>query len=361
MHVSPPSPAVFQRDLLRWFKEHGRKQLPWKIDRSPYRIWLSEIMLQQTQVKTVMPYFNRFVTRFPTIFALAAAPIDEVLQYWAGLGYYARARHLHACAQRIVTDYQGAFPRTLATLQTLPGIGRSTAGAILAFAFGKSAAILDGNVKRVLCRVHAQAGWPGLRSVETALWEIAARYTPRRHVGEYTQAIMDLGALICKRTQPTCTVCPIQKHCLAYQQFDPQQFPTPKPKKIKPLRSIRMLLLINNRKEVLLEKRPASGIWGGLWSLPECSLTEEIPHLTQTRYGCLLQAVPAFSYPVITHTFSHFQLQIHPIQLWIKKGSAPTMDSHALIWYNTEQLAPIALAAPVKKLLSTLLLQKTKA
>ncbi|WP_010597446.1 A/G-specific adenine glycosylase [Rickettsiella massiliensis] len=358
MNITPLSPAAFQHSLLRWFKQHGRKQLPWKTDRSPYRIWLSEIMLQQTQVKTVIPYFGRFVERFPTICALAAAPIDDVLQYWAGLGYYARARHLHTCAQRIVADYQGEFPRTLEALQTLPGIGRSTAGAILAFAFGESAPILDGNVKRVLCRVHAQTGWPGLRPIEEALWKIAAQYTPRHQVAEYTQAIMDLGALICKRSKPDCLICPIQKHCLAYQQFDPQQFPTPKPKTSKPTRSIRMLLLINDRKEILLEKRPASGIWGGLWSLPECSLTEDIPYFAQTHYGCQPNTKPLLSYPVIAHSFSHFQLKIHPIQLWIKKWSTPAVDSRALIWYNTEQLTPIALAAPVKKLLSTLPLQK---
>lgn len=357
MNITPLSPATFQRSLLRWFKQHGRKQLPWKTDRSPYRIWLSEIMLQQTQVKTVIPYFVRFVERFPTIFTLAAAPIDEVLQYWAGLGYYARARHLHTCAQRIVADYQGEFPRTLAALQALPGIGRSTAGAILAFAFGEAAAILDGNVKRVLCRLHAQAGWPGLRPVEEALWKIAEEYTPRHHVAEYTQAIMDLGALICKRTQPACAICPVQKHCLAYQQFDPQRFPTPKPKTNKPTRSIRMLLLMNDRKEILLEKRPASGIWGGLWSLPECSLTEDIPHFVQTRYGCQPETRSLFAYSVMTHPFSHFQLKIHPIQLRIKKCSTPAVDSRVLIWYNTEQLTPIALAAPVNKLLSTLPLQ----
>jgi A/G-specific adenine glycosylase len=349
------TPKQFQQRILAWFKVYGRKDLPWQQIKSPYRIWLSEIMLQQTQVATVVPYFQDFVQAFPSLSSLAKADIEEVFHLWSGLGYYARARHLHRCAQIIEKEYLGEFPQDLIQLQSLPGIGRSTAGAILALAFNKPAGILDGNVKRVLTRFHAISGWTVLTSVNKKLWSLAESYTPfNDQVSHYTQAMMDLGALICTRTQPKCVQCPLQAHCLAHKGKNPHAFPTPKPHKKKPCRAIKMLVLVNPQQEVLLEKRPEMGIWGGLWSLPECSFTEDIINFCKQHYHC--SAEKPIKHTPLKHSFSHFQLEITPIVMRVKKWRPPLMESGRIVWYNIEQLATKGLAAPVKKLLNHLIL-----
>lgn len=346
----------FQKRILHWFKKSGRKHLPWQQTNSPYPIWLSEIMLQQTQVATVIPYFQRFIQHFPSLSALAKADIDEVITLWSGLGYYARARNLHRCAQIIEKEYLGEFPQNLKLLQALPGIGRSTAGALLALGFSQPASILDGNVKRVLARFHAISGWPALSKVNKKLWALAEHYTPlNKHVSHYTQAMMDLGALICTRKQPKCPECPLQSHCLAYIGNNTENYPSPKPPKKLPCRAINMLILVNKQQEILLEKRPPMGIWGGLWSLPECSLSENVKNFCKKNYHCEIEK-PIKKNGLLKHTFSHFQLEINPVVLQVKCWHPPLMESDRIVWYNMQQLASKGLAAPVKKLLSHIIL-----
>ncbi len=348
------TPKQFQQKMLAWFTSSGRKHLPWQQTKSPYPIWLSEIMLQQTQVATVIPYFERFIQHFPTLSSLAKADIDEVIMLWSGLGYYARARNLHRCALSVEKEYLGKFPKDLSLLQNLPGIGRSTAGAILALAFGQPAAILDGNVKRVLARFHTISGWSGLNKVSEQLWALAEHYTPKnKHIGQYTQAMMDLGALVCTRIQPKCAECPLQSHCQAYAENSVANYPSPKPRKTIPCRTIKMLILVNEHQEILLEKRPPVGIWGGLWSLPECSLTENVKNFCQKHYHCEIEN-PKKEHPLLKHTFSHFQLEIRPVVIHVKQWHPPLMESDRIVWYNKHQLAARGLAAPVKKLLNQL-------
>jgi A/G-specific adenine glycosylase len=341
----------FQQKIVDWFAHSGRKHLPWQQEKSPYLTWISEVMLQQTQVATVTPYFQRFIQHFPTLSRLAKANIDEVLMLWSGLGYYARARNLHRCAQTIEKEYSGRFPQDLLLLQNLPGIGRSTAGAILALAFNQPASILDGNVKRVLSRFHAIPGWPGLSKVNKQLWALADHYTPKnKHICHYTQAMMDLGALICTRSQPKCAECPLQNYCKAYTNNNIANYPSPKPLKKNPSRIIKMMILMNEDQEILLEKRPPSGIWGGLWSLPECAITENVKNFCKKNYHCEVTK-PFEKYPFLKHTFSHFQLEIRPVRIPVKQWSPPLMESDRIVWYNKQQLTSIGLAAPVKKLL----------
>ncbi|HVC37268.1 MAG TPA: A/G-specific adenine glycosylase, partial [Gammaproteobacteria bacterium] len=261
--------------LLRWYRVHGRKDLPWQHQPTPYRVWVSEIMLQQTQVSTVIPYYGRFMMRFPDIRALANAPLDEVLHLWSGLGYYARARNLQRAAQIIRDDYGGVFPREFEKAASLPGIGRSTAGAILALACGERHAILDGNVKRVLTRLHGAKGWPGENAVAKKLWALAERHTPLKNVAAYTQAIMDLGATVCTRSRPRCLDCPIAVGCVAHIDGNETKFPTPRPRKRLPVRRTCMLL-ITCKGRVMLERRPPAGIWGGLWGFPELPADREV-------------------------------------------------------------------------------------
>lgn len=344
----------FQEKMLAWFTSAGRKHLPWQQTKSPYPIWLSEIMLQQTQVATVIPYFQRFIQHFPTLASLAAADIDEVITLWSGLGYYARARNLHRCAQTIEKEYAGKFPHDLSLLQNLPGIGRSTAGAILSLAFSQPASILDGNVKRVLTRFHAISGWSGLSKVSQQLWTLAEHYTPKnKRVSHYTQAMMDLGALVCTRTKPKCTACPLQSHCQAYTENSIEKYPAPKPRKALPCRAIKMIILVNEHQEILLEKRPPIGIWGGLWSLPECSITENVKDFCRKYYHCEIETAIK-KHPLLKHTLSHFQLEIWPIVIRVKHWHPPLMESDRIVWYNRQQIAAKGLAAPVKKLLSRL-------
>lgn len=346
------SPTQFSESVLTWFKQHGRKNLPWQQQITPYRVWVSEIMLQQTQVATVIPYFQRFISRFPDVASLASAQLDEVLHLWTGLGYYARARHLYRAAQIIYHQYAGHFPQEIAALSSLPGIGRSTAGAILAIAMRKSAPILDGNVKRVFTRFHAIAGWPGDTSVAKQLWEYATHYTPDQHCAAYTQAMMDLGATICTRSKPRCDQCPLQRHCLAYAMANPTAYPTKKPSKNLPKRAVRLVILTNQQGEVLLEKRPPLGIWGGLWSFPECPADVDVKTWCQQHYvshvDSLYQGTP------FRHTFSHFHLDITPVQMQITHPAMQVMEQTNTIWQHPKQPISYGLPAPIARLLTKL-------
>ncbi|SHL19133.1 A/G-specific adenine glycosylase [Halomonas caseinilytica] len=352
MTDDPPailSPETFQRRLLDWFDVHGRHDLPWQRNRTPYRVWVSEIMLQQTQVTTVIPYFERFMTRFPDVEALAAADQDEVLHLWTGLGYYARGRNLHKAARVVVAEHGGAFPvHSLEAMASLPGIGRSTAGAIIAQSTGRRAVILDGNVKRVLTRLHAVEGWPGRPAVERRLWTLAEHYTPAERVIDYTQAMMDLGATLCRRGRPDCGRCPFETECLAHERGEERRFPESKPKKALPTRQSLMLLLQDDAGRVLLEQRPSSGLWGGLWSLPQF---EDLPAmrawLDQHAPGAELDE----AWRTFTHVFSHFRLEITPQPARVTRLDA---IGESRRWFDPTDPANIGLAAPVKGLLESL-------
>lgn len=346
------NPSEFGRRVLEWFDAHGRKRLPWKENPAPYRVWVSEIMLQQTQVATAIPYYRRFVERFPDVRALADADLDEVLKLWAGLGYYARARHLHRAARIARDRHDGEMPLDVAALQNLPGIGRSTAGAILALAVGQRQPILDGNVKRLLARFAAVEGWPGQRQVLAALWELAERYTPVERVADYTQAIMDLGALVCAPRRPRCEMCPLAEGCIARARGQETAYPTPKPRRDLPVRATRMLLLRGTNGEVLLERRPPAGVWGGLWSLPECPLDVDVADWCRERLG-LTAAVEA-PWKVLRHSFSHFRLDIIPIPAVVTGPSGVAMEGERFVWYNTRHPEDRGMAAPVRVLLAAL-------
>lgn len=345
----------FSTRLLKWFDQHGRKDLPWQQGITPYRVWVSEIMLQQTQVTTVIPYFERFIGKFPNVVALASAPQDEVLHLWTGLGYYARARNLHKAAQAIRDQQGGNFPLDIDEVIALPGIGRSTAGAILSISDGQRHPILDGNVKRVLARYHAIDQWPGKLAIEKEMWQLAEQYTPKRRNADYTQAIMDLGATLCTRSKPLCPACPMKKDCQALAQGVQNQLPVPRPKKEIPTRRVVMLLLKNRQQQVLLQQRPPSGIWGGLWSLPELESgcdEKTIQQWCKKELGYSVQI--ELRGKQLRHTFSHFHLEIEPIVAKIKTNTSRINDSDNAIWYNTDQPEALGLAAPVKKLLHTL-------
>ena len=336
--------------LLDWHKRHGRHDLPWQGTRDPYRIWVAEIMLQQTQVAAVIPYYRRFLERFPDIAALAGAPQDEVLRMWSGLGYYSRARNLRRAAQLVMDHYSGAFPQTLEQIGALPGIGRSTAAAIAAFAYGTRAAILDGNVKRVLARHFAVAGFPGEKRVEARLWQLAEAELPARAIARYTQAMMDLGATLCTRASPACAVCPLAQSCQALALGRVRDFPTPRPAKTLPTRAIHMLLLVRNG-EVLLEKRPPSGIWGGLWSLPELADAADARAHCRANYGCIIAAPRAIA--PLTHGFTHFKLQIQPLLCQVRKF-VPAAHEPGQIWLSLEEAHGAAIPVPVRKLIERL-------
>jgi len=339
----------FSVRLLNWFDCHGRKDLPWQKNINPYRVWVSEIMLQQTQVATVIPYYQKFMQQFPTLKSLASAEQDEVLYLWSGLGYYSRARNLHKTAQIIRDQHKGRLPKSLEQMIALPGIGRSTAGAILSIACGQRQPILDGNVKRVLARFHAIDGWTGARDVQETLWQLAEKYTPNRRVADYTQAIMDLGATLCTRSKPDCEACPVSPACVAYQQDQVSYYPVPKPKKSIPTRKSRFLILHNQHGEVLLEKRPPAGIWGGLWSLPECGHDVEIEQHCRENYGVEIGQVETL--PDTRHSFSHFHLLIQPLRIAVNKFSDRVMETGEWVWYNSASDDQRGLAAPVKRLL----------
>jgi len=346
------TPAVFQRRLLAWFERHGRHDLPWQRNPTPYRVWVSEIMLQQTQVKTVIAYYRRFMKRFRGVRALADAPLDEVLHLWTGLGYYARARNLHRAAQLVRDEHGGRLPRDIERLTALPGIGRSTAGAILTLAAGQRHPILDGNVKRVLSRVHGVEGWPGDAAVQRELWALAERYTPARRCGEYTQAIMDLGATLCTRTRPDCAHCPVAPGCRARAQGNPAAYPTPKPRAPLPVRRTVMLALEDGRGRILLQRRPPVGLWGGLWSLPECAPGTDVPAWCREQLGLVVEDCRART--GLRHTFSHFHLDIELVHARARGAGSSVMEADGRVWYNTRRPDARGLSAPVKRLLDEL-------
>ncbi len=346
-------PDTFSDSVLHWFDKHGRKELPWQQQAESYRIWISEIMLQQTRVQTVIPYFERFMQRFPDVLSVANAAQDEVLHHWSGLGYYARARNLHKAAIQIRDQYDGKFPDRLEALEQLPGIGRSTAGAILSLALNQRHAILDGNVKRVLARVHLVEGWSGQSAVLKTLWKWAETHTPESRVANYNQAMMDLGATLCSRSKPECHRCPLQTTCGAYAQNRQSELPAPKPRKDLPVRPVAMLLLVNqDRQEVLLQRRPTTGIWGGLWSFPEYT------DMTAMESWCDQNQVNIESglepWPVVRHTFSHFHMDITPCRVQVDNPMSSVMEGAQSVWYNVEHPESLGLAAPVKRLLERL-------
>lgn len=341
----------FSQQVLHWFKDNGRKDLPWQQNPTAYRVWVSEIMLQQTQVATVIPYFERFMLRFPDVFALASAPQDDVLQHWSGLGYYARARNLHRAAQQVVQQYHGEFPDSVDALSELPGIGRSTAGAIVSLAFKKTATILDGNVKRVLARAFAVEGWPGKKQVHDQLWQIAEQQTPQDQCAEYTQAMMDLGATVCTRSKPSCSMCPLQSCCLAFSQGNPHAYPGKKPKKEIPLYQTHAILLLQDG-QLLLEKRPPTGIWGGLWSLPETEHLSDIEEVCG-NFGVSLKTTEIL--PTLRHVFSHYRLDIIPVKAHVHLIPNKIMDSASHIWHNLQESVAVGLPAPIKKIVQGVL------
>lgn len=346
-----PARFNFAKQLLTWFDQHGRFNLPWQQSITPYRVWVSEIMLQQTQVDTVIPYFERFMQRFPTVQKLAQADIDEVLHLWTGLGYYARARNLHKCAQTVVNQHDAIFPNDLDALQNLPGIGPSTAAAISSIAFEQAHAILDGNVKRVLTRFFAIEGWPGKKDVESELWQKARELMPQKRCRDYTQAIMDLGATLCTRSKPACERCPMQKACLAYARSEQNRFPCSKPKKTNPTKECQMLLIYNQQSEIALLQRPPTGIWGGLWSLPELTMDELPEDYVNEHFGRIKRSEEL---PVVKHVFSHYTLMIHPKALWLDTKATTfkqVKELPAQLWYNPHFPHELGLAAPVKKLI----------
>lgn len=346
----PIDAKLFSRLVLKWFDQHGRKNLPWQQNINAYRVWLSEIMLQQTQVATVIPYFERFRQKFPTVKQLAQAEPDEVLHLWTGLGYYARARNLHKCAQTVVAEYAGEFPVSVDQLAELPGIGRSTAGAISSIAYGQRAAILDGNVKRVLARLHAVTGWPGNTAVQKTLWQLAEHYTPKRRNADFTQVMMDLGATVCTRSKPRCEDCPLMDSCIAYGQGNMTDYPGKKPKKDKPIKTTQLLMLRNDHGEILLQQRPSTGIWGGLWSFPELGLEHNASDYCQDQLGHTTQQQE--NWDSYRHTFSHYHLDITPVLLQVQSG--PHINEPGWQWVRAEQPGNLGLAAPVKSLLDKL-------
>ena len=332
--------STFSARLLSWHKNHGRHDLPWQGTHDAYRIWVAEIMLQQTQVAAVIPYYRRFLERFPDIPTLAGAPQDEVLRLWSGLGHYSPPRHLRRAAQLVAERHGGVFPRALEKIEALPGIGRSTAAAIAAFAYGTRAAILDGNVKRVLARHFAVAGFPGEKRVETRLWQLAEEQLPLRAIGRYTQALMDLGATLCTRAKPGCARCPLAASCQALALDRVGDFPAPRPSKTVPTRATHMLLLVRGG-ELLLEKRPPSGIWGGLWSLPQIDDATRARAHCRTHYGCSI-AAPQPLVP-LAHGFTHL-LQIQTLLCRVESFALPR--ARRAKWLSLEEAHGAAIPVP---------------
>jgi A/G-specific adenine glycosylase len=338
----------FAARLLAWFDHHGRHDLPWQHPRSPYRVWISEIMLQQTRVEAVIPYFQGFVARFPNARELAAAPLDEILHLWSGLGYYARARNLHRAARLLVERHDGELPATRAELECLPGVGRSTAAAILAQAHGQPEAILDGNVRRVLARHAAVDGWPGNTTVQRRLWAIAEARVPGSRMADYTQAIMDLGATVCTRGQPACERCPVAPDCAALAQRRVAELPTPRPGKALPVRT-RWAALVVAPEGVYLERRAATGIWGGLYSLPEAEQANDLRHAILARWGDAREERGAAGH--IAHAFSHYRLDLRVLRFHLPAAACGIMEGAGSIWYNTRLPVRVGLPAPIERFL----------
>lgn len=357
------SSAPFAKAVLHWFDQFGRKHLPWQQQKNLYKVWLSEIMLQQTQVATVIPYFERFIKTFPNLTALANAPLDQVLHLWTGLGYYARARNLHKTAQIIRDQYQGIFPSEFAQVVALPGIGQSTAGAILSSVLHQPYPILDGNVKRVLSRCFAISGWPGEKAVENQLWQLTAQVSPQDNIADFNQAMMDLGAMVCSRTKPKCNLCPLTTQCQAYAEQNWQQYPGKKPKKALPEKSCYFLILTKQGK-VWLQQRQQQGLWGGLYCFPQFASKQELLDFLQQQGINQYQQWTSFR-----HTFSHFHLDIYPIYAdcenpisdedrtdWRKIAENTAkykskVGTEAKYWYDPANPDAVGLATPVKNLL----------
>lgn len=354
MHATSFADPSFSKEVIDWQKQHGRHALPWQNTRDAYRVWLSEIMLQQTQVAAVIPYYQRFLHTFPTVDSLAAAPSEEIMAHWSGLGYYSRARNLHKCAQAIVAQHGGIFPSDPVVLEELPGIGRSTAAAITAFSYGTRAAILDGNVKRVFARVFGVERYPGEKAVENEMWARAVALLPGTGVETYTQGLMDLGATLCTRNRPSCHRCPLAQRCIAYATARTNELPVRKPKKAVPEKSVAMLLIIDD-DQIVLEQRPDKGIWGGLLSLPEMDAMLQ-PGNADFDVA-VARATAAFGVPdsveklmEFSHTFTHFKLHVTPYRINLAHrlqiaGQSPHN------WYPLHRMAAAPLPAPIKKLL----------
>jgi len=339
----------FATRLLKWFDAHGRHDLPWQHPRTPYRVWLSEIMLQQTQVSVVTGYFRRFVDALPDLPALAAAPRDQVLALWSGLGYYARARNLHAAAQRCVELHDGDLPRDFDALLALPGIGRSTAGAILAQAWGDRFAILDGNVKRLLARYHGIEGWPGTPAVEKRMWALAISHLPHKRLADYTQAQMDLGATLCTRSNPDCAHCPLHADCIASSTNRTSSLPTPRPNKARPERETHVVWLEDKTGLVLMQRRPPTGVWASLWSLPQFDDVDARDQWLD-RQGRTASSTELES---IEHVFTHFRLHLHPLRARLATSKARVGDNDHHRWIARSELVTLGIPAPIRRLLET--------
>jgi A/G-specific adenine glycosylase len=345
---------TFAAPLLQWFALHGRHNLPWQTSPTPYRVWVSEVMLQQTQVATVIPYYECFIARFPDVESLASAPLDEVLHLWTGLGYYARARNLHMCAQALVANHRGQFPSNLETLMALPGIGRSTAGAILALSSGQRQPILDGNVKRVLARVFGIAGNPSSSTVSAALWAQSDACTPASNVAGYTQAIMDLGATVCTRSRPACVVCPLNAGCVAALEGRQAELPGRRLRRIRPSREATLLIAQTGRHgsiAVFLERRPTSGLWGGLWSPPQFASAREALDWCRDELGEPCSESQAL--PPIDHAFTHFDLRLNPLSVRCQP-TTQARDGDDRLWYPIETPPRIGLPQPIRQLFERL-------
>ena len=344
-------PDLFAAKLIAWQRLHGRHDLPWQASRDPYAIWVAEIMLQQTQVATVIPYYERFMARFPDISALASATEEEVLTYWAGLGYYARGRNLRKAAQIMRELHAGRFPSSFDEVAALPGIGPSTAAAICVFAFGQRHAILDGNVKRVLALAFGVSGYPGAKNVESALWQLARSFLPEDDLETYTQALMDLGATICTRSKPRCDICPVKPDCLALRDKRVSELPSPRPRRTLPERHAQFLV-IRHGLDLLLEKRPAPGIWGGLWSLPETDPDSDPAQACLQVSGQLPGRIQVL--PALTHSFTHFKLHIQPIEVTLSRKPSRMQESGGQIWMPLADAVHAALPKAVQKILREL-------
>lgn len=338
---------TFSKHLFHWFEQHGRTDLPWQQSRDPYRIWVSEVMLQQTRVETVIPYFQRFIDKFPDVYTLANSHQDEVLGLWSGLGYYSRARNLHRAAQQLCDQHGGDMPKSRAEVEQLPGIGRSTAAAILSLAFDQPEAILDGNVKRVLCRFHGVEGWPGQSAVTRKLWGLAEALMPEQNCAAYSQAMMDLGATLCTPKQPACERCPVASDCVAKAEGRAGELPEPRPGRKLPLRKTCMVLLKNRSGEILLQRRPEQGIWGGLWSFPELDSADGWLEWGQAQWGIELRTPETWS--PLNHTFTHFRLEIEPLYCELDDGH-PAVEGE-MEWVTLERLGGRGIATPVRRLI----------
>lgn len=344
--------STFAERLLAWFDQAGRHDLPWQHPRSPYRVWLAEVMLQQTQVRTVIPYYQRFTEALPSLPALALAPLDQVLALWSGLGYYSRARNLHRAAGICMASHGGDLPCDFTALGALPGIGRSTAGAILAQAHGLPYPILDGNVRRVLCRLHGIDGWPGSAATQQALWTLAQSHLPAARLADYTQAQMDLGASVCTRARPRCGECPLRDQCLAYRQQRTADLPARRPKPALPQRETQMLLVQDQQQRLLLTRRPPIGIWPSLWSLPQVNDRSEAERWLSAIVN--IGATPQQLGEPLLHTFSHFRLRITPLHYAMVQSKSSAGDNPDLQWRSLDSLDQIGLPAPVRRLISRL-------